>query len=241
MVRAAGSVATQNTWRVLMLRTGIAVAAVMLLALTTLFPIAAVSAQEASPAAGLGAPDPSECTVEPRPMSFFEQYIGTPTAAQEAAMAAMMEATPDPGFRMPEGEPADEATVDAVLETVWQLGACINAGDFLGRYAALFTEDYFQREFERSGPIPEEELASMAASPVPLPPEFQVALLAVVDVRTLPDGRVAGLFDVQDPFAQPSGPSRFYWEFVEEDGRWLIDEQVMLGPVEPAQVGTPTA
>ena len=58
---------------------------------------------------------------------------------------------------MPEGEPADEATVDAVLETVWQLGACINAGDFFGRYAALFTEEYFQREFERFGPIPEEE------------------------------------------------------------------------------------
>jgi hypothetical protein len=241
MAGAARSVATQNTWRVPMLRTGVAVVAVMLLAVTALFPITAVSAQEASPAAGLGAPDPSECTVEPRPMSFFEQYIGTPTDAQEAAMAAMMEATPDPGFRMPEGEPADEATVDAVLETVWQLGACINAGDFWGRYAALFTEDYFRREFESFGPIPEEERAFMAATPEPLPAESRVALLAVVDVRILPDGRVAGLFDVQDPFAEPPGPSRFYWEFVEEDGRWLIDEQIMLGPVEPEAMGTPAA
>ena len=81
----------------------------------------------------------------------------------------------------------------------------------------------------------------MAASPVALPPEFQVALLAVVDVRMLPDGRVAGLFDIVDPFAGAPGPSRFYWEFVQEDGRWLIDEQIMLGPVEPDQIGTPTA
>ena len=128
-----------------------------------------------------------------------------------------------------------------MLETVWQLGACINAGDFYGRYAALFTEEYFQREFERFGPIPEEALTSIAASPVALPADFQVALLAVVDIRMLPDGPVVGLIDVQDPFAESPGPSRFYWEFVWENGRWLIDEQIMLGPVEPDQIGTPTA
>jgi hypothetical protein len=214
---------------------------VTLLGVTVLSPVAVVDAQEASPAARSGAPDPAECTVEPRPAGFFEQFIGTPTTEQEAAMAAAMEATPDPAFQMPEGEPADDATVAAVLETVWQLGACINAGDFFGRYAALFTDEYFQREVERFGPLPEEEVAAMAASPQPLPAEFQVALLAVVEVRMLPDGRVAGLFDIQDPFAGGAGPSRFYWEFVQEDGRWLIDEQIMLGPVESEQIGTPTA
>ena len=214
---------------------------IVLLGLAASGQAATAHAQDATPAARLGVPDPAECTVEPRPMAFFEQFIGTPTAEQEAAMAAMEQATPDTGFQMPEGEPADEVTVAAVLETVWQLGACINAGDFWGRYAAVFTEDYFQREFARFGPIPEEELAFMAATPQPLPADNTVALLAVVDVRILPDGRVAGLFDVQDPFAEPPGPSRFYWEFVQEDGRWLIDEQIMLGPIEPEQVGTPTA
>jgi hypothetical protein len=53
------------------------------------------------------------------------------------------------------------------------------------------------------------------------PADNRAALLAVVEVRELPDDRVAGLFDVQDPFAEPSGPSRFSWELVEEDGRWL--------------------
>src|SRR5687767_6181610 len=69
-----------------------------LLGLMALSPTGSTLAQEATPAARLGAPDPSECTVEPRPMTFFEQFIGTPTAEQEAAMAAMEEATPDAGF-----------------------------------------------------------------------------------------------------------------------------------------------
>jgi len=142
---------------------------------------------------------------------------------------------------MPDAEPVDDATVAAVLETVYQLGACINAGDFFLRYAALFTDDYFHREVAQYGPLPEEEFAMMQASPVPLPAGNQVALLAIVDVRELADGRVAGLFDVQDPFADQPGPSRFYWEFVEQDGRWIIDEQYMLGPIPAEQVGTPTS
>lgn len=214
-------------------------ALVAILVLSQLAPALTVDvrAQDATPTGRMGTPDPTECTVEPRPMGFFESFFGgTPTAAQQAAQ----EATPAPAFRMPEGKPADEATVAAVVETVWQLGACINAGDFWGRYAALFTEDYFERQVEQYGPIPEEERAFIAATPEPLPPDSGVALLAIVDVRELPDGRVAGLFDVEDPFAEPPGPSRFYWEFVEEDGHWLIDEEVMLGPIAPDQIGTPT-
>ena len=199
----------------------------------------AARSQEATPAAWLGTPLPAaDCTVEPRPAEFIEQFIGgTPTDSQIAAM----QGTPDiAAFTMPEGEPADAATVAGVLETVRQLGACINAGDFYLRYAALFTEDYFRREFAQYGPLPEEDRAALQASPQPLPADNQVALLAVVAVRELADGRVGGLFDVQDPFAEQPGPARFYWEFVEEDGRWLIDEQFMLGPVPPEQIGTPT-
>jgi hypothetical protein len=33
--------------------------------------------------------------------------------------------------------------------------------------------------------------------------------LAKVDVRTLADGLVAALIDVQDPFGEPPGPTRF--------------------------------
>jgi hypothetical protein len=66
-------------------------------------------------------------------------------------------------------------------------------------------------------------------------------LLTVVGLLALPGGHVAALIDVQDPFGEPLGPTRFPREFVQEVGRWLIDEQIMLEPVAPDQVGTPTA
>jgi hypothetical protein len=56
------------------------------------------------------------------------------------------------------------------------------------------------------------------------------------DRRTLADRPTADC-----PIAEPPGPSRFYWAFVQEDGRWLIDEQIMLGPIDQDQIGTPTA
>ena len=202
--------------------------------------LSAVLAQDGTPTARLGEPDPAECTVAPRPMEFFAQFVGTPTSEQLAALAASAMATPIPDFQMPEGTPADAETVAAMLETVWQLGACVNASDF-PRYAALFTEDYHARDVATYGPISAEQLAFLEATPRALPEEGRAALLAVVEVRELVDGRVAALIDMQDPYGQPPGPGRFYWEFVEDNGRWLIDEEVMLGPITPRQIGTPTA
>ena len=191
-------------------------------------------AQEATPGALIGDTAPgSACTVEPRPTAFFEQFVGTPMA-----MAATPESATAATFQLPEGEPVDEETLNAVFNTLQQLAACLNAGDF-ARYAAVFTDEYWQREFEQFGPIAEEDLAFLGATPQPLPEQVQAAMLGIVDVRTIEDGRVAGLFDVYDPYASPPGPARFYWEFVEQDGVWLIDEQVMLGPIDAELVGTP--
>lgn len=218
-------------------RVPISIIAVVLAALTVLGGIAPVAAQDATPPALPATPEAAACTVEPRSITFFEQFIGTPTAEQATPAIA---ATPAAAFEMPAGDPADQETVAAVTATVVELAACLNAGDFL-RYFALFTDDYFRGVVEEFGPLPEEEFAAFGATPQALPAENRAAILAVVDVRVLADGRVAGLFDVYDPFETPPGPARFYWEFVEQDGRWLIDEQVMLGPIEPAQVGTPVS
>ena len=81
----------------------------------------------------------------------------------------------------------------------------------------------------------------LAATPTALPEEARVSLLAVEDVRLLPDGRVAGLFQVYDPFADEPGPARFYWVFEEVDGRWLIDEEIMLGPLTSGMEGATPA
>ena len=217
-------------------------------------PLAA--AQDATPAAEPIVPAANQCTVEPRPIEFFQQFVGTPAAEATPAGATPAGATPAEAtpteatsagatpdaasFQMPEGEPADRETRAAVLDTVRQVGACLNAGNFLAFYA-LFTDEYFQRLVETEGPLPEEDLAFLTAEPEPLPAENQAGILAIVDVRQLPDGRVAGLFDLQDPIAEPPGPARFLYIFVEQDGRWLIDEETMLGRVEPSQIGTPAA
>ena len=199
------------------------------------------AAQDATPTTEPIVPAANQCTVEPRPIEFFQQFVGTPAAEATPAEATPAAATPETAsLQMPEGEPADRETRAAVLDTVRQLAACLNAGNFLA-FGALYTDEYFQRIVETEGPLPEEDFAFLTAEPEPLPAENQAGILAIVDVRLLPDGRVAGLFDLQDPLAEPPGPARFLYIFVEQDGRWLIDEQTMLGPIEPSQIGTPAA
>jgi hypothetical protein len=102
------------------------------------------------------------------------------------------EATLDPAtFQMPEGEPTERARRAGVLDTVRQLLACLNVGNFLA-FSALYTDELVVAQ----GPRTADDLAFLAAEPVPQPAGNQAALLAIVDVRALPDGRVAGLFDV---------------------------------------------
>jgi hypothetical protein len=177
-------------------------------------------------------PAANQCRVEPRPIDFFRQFVGTPTADEASPVPA--------AFQMPEGEPADRATRSGVLDTVRQVGACINAGNYLALYA-LFTDDYFTRAVEAEGPLSEDELTFFSATPEPMPAGSQAALLAILDVRVLPDGRAAVLIDVFTPFQDPPGPVRVLYVMVEQDGRWLIDEEILVGPIDPEQVGTPTA
>ncbi|MGH2557610.1 MAG: hypothetical protein ACRDJH_00990 [Thermomicrobiales bacterium] len=221
-------------------RLPISIIAVVLAALTAAGGFARVAAQDATPPARPMTPAPAACTVAPHPIAFFEQFVGTPTAAQAAAQAApIADATPAAAFRMPPGEPADQETVAAVTAIAIELTGCVNAGDF-PRLFALYTDDYFRRGIEDLGPLTAEDVAFFAAPPQAKPEQNRAAILAVLDVRVLAEGRVAGLFDTYDPLEAPPGPARFYWEFVEQDGRWLIDEQVTLGRIDPAQVGTPT-
>lgn len=199
---------------------------------------------DAAPAVQPIVPAPNQCRVEPRDIAFFQQFVATPDAMGSPAGVASPAAEGTPAdmaaFQMPEGEPADRATRAAVLDTVRQAAACINAGNFLALFA-LYTDDYFHRTAEAEGPLTEEDFAFFAAEPEPLPAGGQVAILGVLDIRVLPDGRVAVLVDYLDPFEGTPFPARILFILVEQDGRWLIDEEIELGPIEPSQVGTPPA
>ncbi len=194
------------------------------------------TAQEATPAGQAAqpiVPAPNQCTVAPRDIAFYEQLAGTPGAATPAT-AFPAAATPL-GVGL-EGEPADRATRGAVLDTVRQVLACINAGNTLA-LQALLTDAYVTSEWAASGGLTAEDLAGLAAEPVPLDGD-RAALLAILDVRVLADGRVTVLVDVFDPTASPPSPVRYLYTMVEQDGRFLIDEAVWA-PIDESQIGVP--
>jgi hypothetical protein len=183
-------------------------------------------------------PAANQCTVTPRDIAFFRQFVGTPAASPAAATP---EATPADAatFQMPEGGPVDRAMRQGVLDTIRQVAACINAGNYLALYA-LYTDAEIARE-AMTDPLSDEDVESFAQTPVPLEGEGRAAILAVDELRLLPDGRVAALVDYYDPFQEPPGPARYFFILVNQNGRWLIDEEIALGPIEEGQIGTPAA
>jgi hypothetical protein len=72
----------------------------------------------------------------------------------------------------------------------------------------------------------------LAATPEPLPLEQSVALVDVREVTRLEDGRIGVVIVGDEPGV---GVQTLYFIFVEEDGRYLLDEQFYL-----ATDGTPT-
>jgi hypothetical protein len=197
---------------------------------------AVAAAQDATPAAPAQQPiipAANQCTVAPRDIAFLERFLGTPAAAAEATPV-------DPAtFQMPEGTEPDRATRQGVLDTIRQAAACLNAGNYLA-FLALYSEDFLGRQ-NLLDPLEEEDLAIFSTTPVPLEGDNRFAILAIVDVRVLPDGRVAALVDIRDGFQVPPVPARILYILVEQEGRWLIDDEVDLGQIDESQVGVPPA
>ena len=202
----------------------------LLLAFAGMDPAVAL-AQEATPAAGRDVPAPEECTVEPRSAESLTGVFATP-----AAGTPMAERTPPAvPFGAPDGEAADPATAEAVTAVVRQEWACVNANDF-PRLLALYTDDLIRRVFS-----PEDIEAMTGASvnalgtvtpgtPEPVPPAEQTALIAVLDVEVLGEGR-AGAFVLVDAFGDPLPVEVNYYLLAEADGEWLIDDFICFDAV----------
>ena len=185
-------------------------------------------------------PDPADCTAEPVTIEELLGLIGaTPIPGTPSPeMYEERVATPA-AFTLPEGEPADEETVAAVTASLYEALACLNTGNFLIGFA--FFSDDFQRRDLQEFPITEADVAFLEATPQALPADMHASLLAVREARVLEDGRVGALVETIFPDEAP-GPQVDFIFFVQEDGRWLLDEIIEdLETQYPPTAATPTS
>ena len=200
---------------------------------------APIAAQDAAPVALPVTPDPAECRVEPRTIDELHAQLGTPVPAPPEAPQSMSTPVGGPtAVSLPEGEPADTATVAAITATAVEAYACFNAGDYL-RAFALYSDGALLR-FAEQAPFTEDIAAFFLATPQAFPEEFRSSVLAVREARVLPDGRVGALVDTDDPTSPPEGTDVDFVIFVEQGGRYLIDEEITDLEGSPA-AGTPGA
>jgi copper transport protein len=173
-------------------------------------------------------PQPEDCTVEPITIDAL-QALADPAATEPAANR--VPATP---AALPAGTPADADTVAQITGVTRQLIACSNARDPLRRLA-LFSEESLKPNFTQG---PTDTLIRLTGTPpVALPPEIRVSIVSISDVQVLPDGRVRATVAADNPTTHAHGPNGeelagqqtlevVTLVFVQEDGRWLIDDQV---------------
>jgi hypothetical protein len=175
----------------------------------------AVFAQDEATPAPLGA---ESCTVDP-----------IDPIAYNAAIAEAIPPLPSAPF--PTGEPADEATVEAVTDVIQQSVACTNIGD-LGRLLALLDPAYAPTLLgvpyaEVPAAVEAAAAASVSTDPAtPLVDDVDAgglvsSLLGVTDVLVLPDGQVAAVATVQRVGMDPS-TFTIYLRMDEAVGRYII-------------------
>lgn len=186
-----------------------AVATLLLLTALLLTPVANARAQEATPTPG--------CDVPPRDTAEL-------TALNASATASPSAATPAPIIPIapPEGEPVDAATLNALDETLVEVVACAESGD-IGRLLALYSDAYVASIALAPEPVPivpgqghdHDHVPSVQETPEP---ELHATPRVEAAVR-LPDGRVAAVVS-----ADGLEGTREIVFFIEQNGRWRIDE-----------------
>lgn len=216
------------------------------------------AAQKANPTALPATPVPSECRVEPRPVAFFADAVRRAVASPPPAPTFPPgggTTNPTPIAVSEEGShPADPETVAAVTATARERIACINAGD-LARFFALYTEQSARSAVAlllsspvtrglaegtpaavlEAGLVPD-FAAFVTGSPVPFRDDERADLVAVANVRVLPDGRVVADTVSVGLFEDDRRELRGRVLFAEEGGRFRI-----VGDVVPPANGTAAA
>jgi len=150
-------------------------------------------------------PDPAECTLTPRTTEELAALAASPDqTATDALAAARIDAT----LTVPEGALADAATTAAVLQTYRLMVACFNAGNDLAAYALW--SDKALRQIQAQPPTGEQ-------TPVP---EGERSAFRLTEVRLLPDGRVAAVWEERTPLFATT----LVQVLTRQGDRYLVDE-----------------
>ena len=184
--------------------------------------LSAAGAQDATPAPL--STDPSLCTIEPTTVEALQAMYGTPAAAGAGEANSLAESgTPEVDV-LPTGTPADEALTAEITAAIQRQFACNNSGNLLASLAGI-SEHFISTEIGNAV-FDEDLVAALEASPVPVPADQQVQLLAVRDVTLYEDGRAGALIDYTIP-NNPEGINGLETDlfiFVNEGGVWLLDD-----------------
>jgi len=123
---------------------------------------------------------------------------------------------------LPEGEAVDAETATAIEEVYYTYIACRNAGSIRQQFW-LMSNDGIARTLAPNGQPMLGMIAMLAAEPTPVPGNA-VPLYPIEELRLLPDGRVALIYETlgstpdEDQYIS-------YLIFVEHNGAWYIDDR----------------
>ena len=175
--------------------------------------------------------DPAECTTAPRTVENVAMLAATPLAGPFEGDA---DYTPRLFIyneaELPQGPPADAATVAAITEVERQFAACYNAGDVGATLALLADEGAHKFVLDlidgRNG-TPRSGTELLAPPTGPIPVEDRIALFPVRGVRELPDGRIGAIVEWGSTDEYPGSASEANFRiYVQVAGRWVIEEEI---------------
>ncbi|MGI8643546.1 MAG: PQQ-binding-like beta-propeller repeat protein [Thermomicrobiales bacterium] len=191
---------------------------------------AAAGTPGATPPVDEGVSGIPPCTVEPRTEPAIDlpgegtpiaELFATPPVTSEASVVAVADHQRhgQPAAMRPEdvpdGPPASDSQVAEVTSTLEEMMLCHRPGND-GQVAAFYSDDFFRRPWV-AVTVKGNGFQFLWA------PEDQEAL-TFEETHVLDDGRVAVLIRYNEDFAR-------LIVFTEQDGRWLIDETVQVGPL----------
>lgn len=172
------------------------------------------TAQDATPIA----PAPELCTLSAPTFEDVARIAASP------APETVVEAVGTPTIDLPAGEPVDDATREAVEQSMIVNVACLNTGSYL-LAMAVYSDDGLGRIIGGSGAI-DQAIYDSLATPEAISEDQRTIIIEFQDMVLLPDGRVAAVIigDNQADDSEPASATLFY--LVEQDGHWYIDDFV---------------